>query len=139
MGQARELMDRMTDIVIDHHNVDGAKDLYAEDAVIATPDMGEIRGRDRIVEYLHGMMDAFPDAHYEPISRLEADGKVVDEVYFVGTNTAPLQGPEGQIEATGRQVKLRCCDIATVRDGKIVEHHRYFDQAEIARQLGLNG
>jgi predicted ester cyclase len=138
MGQARELMDRMTDVMIGQHNVDGAMEFYAEDAVIATPDMGEVRGRDRIAEYLHGMADAFPDAHYEPISKLEADGKVVDEVYFVGTNTVPIKGPEGEIKATGRQVKLRCCDVATVRDGKIVEHHRYFDEGEIMRQLGLN-
>jgi predicted ester cyclase len=130
-------MDRMTDIVVEQHDVERGMDLYAEDAVVSTPDVGELRGRDRIAEYWHGFIDGFPDSHYEPISKLESDGKAVDEGYFVGTNTAPLQGPEGQIEATGKQVKLRSCDIATVRDGKIVEHHLYFDEGEFMRQLGL--
>lgn len=140
MGQARELMDRMTNTLVEMHDVDAGVDLYADNAVMMTPDMGEIRGRDQISEYWHGMVDGFPDAHFEPISKLESDGRAVDEGYFVGTNTMPLKGHDGEtIEATGKRVKIRSCDIATVKDGKITEHHLYFDEADFMRQLGLNG
>jgi steroid delta-isomerase-like uncharacterized protein len=139
MGQARELLDRMTEFAVEQHDVDRAVELYAEDAVVSTPDVGELRGRDRIAEYWHGFIDAFPDSHYETISKLEGDGKAVDEGYFEGTHRGALKGPEGEtIEPTGKHVKLRSCDIATVRDGKIVEHHLYFDEGEFMRQLGLN-
>lgn len=139
MGQARELLDRMTDIAVEQHDVDSAMELYAEDAVIAAPDVGELRGRDRIAEYWHGLIDGFPDGHYESISKLESDGKAVDEGYFTGTHTGTLKGPDGEtIKPTGKHVRLRSCDVATVRDGKIVEHHLYFDEGEFMRQLGLN-
>lgn len=139
MGQARELLDRMTDMAVEQHDVDSAMELYAEDAVIAAPDVGELRGRDRIAEYWHGLIDGFPDGHYESISKLESDGKAVDEGYFTGTHTGTLKGPDGEtINPTGKHVRLRSCDVATVRDGKIVEHHLYFDEGEFMRQLGLN-
>jgi ketosteroid isomerase-like protein len=140
MGQARELMDRMTEVMVERHDVDAGIELYADDAVMMTPDMGEIRGRDQISAYWHGMMDGFPDGRFESIGSLESDGKAVDEGYFVGTNTMPLKGHNGEtIEATGKRVKLRSCDIATVKDGKIIEHHLYFDEGEFMRQLGLTG
>jgi predicted ester cyclase len=140
MGQARELMDRMTETMVERHDIESGIDLYADNAVLSTPDMGEIRGRDRIAEYWHGLMDGFPDGHYETINKIESDGKAVDEGYFVGTNTQPLKGPDGQtIEPTGKQVKLRSCDVATVQGGKITEHHLYFDEGDFMRQLGLNG
>jgi predicted ester cyclase len=138
MGQARELLDRMTEFAVEQHDVERAMDLYADDAVVSTPDVGELRGRDRIAEYWHGFIDGFPDAHFETISKLEGDGKAVDEGYFVGTNSGALKSLDGEtIQPTGKHVKLRSCDIATVRDGKIVEHHLYFDEGEFMRQLGL--
>jgi predicted ester cyclase len=138
MGQARELMDRLTDTAIEHHDIETAMELYAENAVMSTPDMGDVRGRDRIAQYWHGLMDGFPDGHYEVAAQIESDGKAVDEGYFIGTNTQPMTGPGGErIQPTGKHVRLRSCDIATVRDGKIVEHHLYFDEAEFMRQLGL--
>lgn len=138
MGQARELMDRLTDTAIERHDIDSAMELYAENAVMATPDQGEIRGRDQISQYWHGLMDGFPNGHYETIGKLETDGKAVDEGFFIGKNTKPFKGPEGEtIEATGKEVRLRSCDVATVEGGKITEHHLYFDEMEFMRQMGL--
>jgi ketosteroid isomerase-like protein len=46
--------------------------------------------------------------------------------------------PSGDtVPATGKEVRIRSCDIATVKNGKIVEHHLYFDQTEFLGQLGL--
>ena len=139
MGQARDLMDRMTMLAVEQHDVDSAVDLYSEDAVVVSPDRGEIRGRREIAEYWHSLIDSFPDGHYEPMTKLEADNHAVDEGFFTGTNTEPLKTPDGEtIPPTGKRVKLRSCDIATVQNGKITEHHLYFDDAEFMRQLGLS-
>jgi ketosteroid isomerase-like protein len=56
----------------------------------------------------------------------------------VGTHTGPLESHDGQsIPATGRRVRLRMADAATVADGVVTSHRFYFDQLELLGQLGL--
>lgn len=138
MGQAREVMDRLTMLAVEEHDLPSALNCYAEDAVVMTPDAGEVRGRDHIAEYWSQFVDAFPDSHYEHVGRYEAGGTAIDEGYYTGTHLAPMTTPSGEtVPATGRRVRLRSCDVATVADGRIVEHHLYFDQADLLDQLGL--
>ncbi|MQM28604.1 ester cyclase [Glycomyces albidus] len=138
MGQAREVLDRLTESAIENHDLQAAVDLYADDAVVVTPDAGPVTGHDKITTYWQQFLDGFPDSHFESIAKLEADGRAVDEGYFIGTNTGRITMASGEtLEPTGKKVKLRSCDIATVENGKITEHHLYFDEAEFMRQLGL--
>ncbi|QSB14870.1 nuclear transport factor 2 family protein [Natronosporangium hydrolyticum] len=138
MGEARRVMDRLTSAMVDEHSIDSAVDCYAEDAVIMTPDAGEIHGQDGIGEYWRTFIEAFPDSRYEPIQKHEHGHVAIDEGWLVGTNTAPLPLPTGEVmPATGRQIRVRSCDIATIHHGKIKEHHMYFDQMEFLGQLGL--
>ena len=37
---------------------------------------------------------------------------------------------------TGQRVEVRGATVATVRDGKFVTYHDYFDMADFAKQLG---
>lgn len=137
MGEAREVMDRVTQAFNDH-DVDAAAACYAEDAVAVTPDAGEIRGRDAIRSYLKGQMDAFPDGGFEYIQKHEAGDVAIDEGLVTGTHTGSLATPSGpDLEPTGRQIRLRSCDIATVQGGVITAHRFYFDQMEFLGQLGL--
>lgn len=137
MGEARQTIDQMTKCMV-NHDMEGLGELYAEDAVITTPDAGEIRGREAIVGYLTTFSVAFPDFAWEPTAEHEAGDTAVDEGYVVGTNTGPLELPDGTvIPATGRSVRLRSVDIATVKGGQIVQHNFYFDQMDVLTQLGL--
>ncbi|MDA1360182.1 ester cyclase [Glycomyces luteolus] len=139
MGQARDVLDKLTDTAVEMHDVDKAVSLYADNAVVMTPDAGPVKGRMKIAEYWHQFIDGFPDSHYESIAKLESNGRAVDEGYFIGTHTGELTMPSGEtLPATGKKVKLRSCDIATVENGKITEHHLYFDESEFMRQLGLS-
>ncbi len=46
--------------------------------------------------------------------------------------------PDGQsIPPTGKNVRVRGCDAATVEDGLVTSHRFYFDQMELLGQLGL--
>lgn len=138
MGQARDVLDKMTVALTEERDLNSVVDIYADDAVVTTPDAGEIRGHDQIAEYWREFVDGFSDSAYEPISKIETENKAVDEGFFVGTNTGPLKSPEGEtLKPTGKKVKIRSCDVATVQDGKITEHHLYFDQADFMGQLGL--
>jgi predicted ester cyclase len=83
-------------------------------------------------------VDAFPDNSYESAYKHESGDTAIDEGYFVGTNTAPLSLPTGEsAPATGKAVRVRICDIATVQNGVITNHRFYFDQVDLLGQLGL--
>jgi hypothetical protein len=56
---ARRVMDAMTDATL-QSDLEAAANLYAPDAVIVTPDQGELRGREQIIQYLKEINDAFP-------------------------------------------------------------------------------
>lgn len=140
MGQARELMDRVTDAIVGKKDLKAAEACYAPDAVALTPDQGEIRGQEQIARYLAQFVDAFPDAQYEYIAKHESGDAAIDEGYFVGVNTGPLALPTGEtVPATGKQVRVLSCDVAVVANGLITQHRFYYDQMAFLEQLGLAG
>jgi ketosteroid isomerase-like protein len=137
MGEAREVMDRVTAAMIGQ-DFAAAAACYAEDAVAMTPDQGEIRGRQAIVDYFRQQADVFPDSGYESLRKHESGNAAIDEGYFTGTHTGPLPMPSGEsVPPTGKRVRVRACDVATVEGGLITSHNFYFDQMEFLGQLGL--
>lgn len=57
-----------------------------------------------------------------------------------GTNTGPLESPEGEMPATGRCITLPLVFILKVGSGGLVQQdHTYFDEASFLKQLGLTG
>jgi ketosteroid isomerase-like protein len=49
-----------------------------------------------------------------------------------------MRMPTGEtLPATGKEVRVRSCDVARVEGGEITSHHFYFDQLEFLIQLGL--
>ena len=136
MGQARQVMDQLTAAIFGGDPRALAR-LYAEDAVVVTPDEGTITGREAIVAYFTGFIGAFPDAKFEPIAGYEDGDAAIDEGVVVGTHTEPLQTPIGPVPPTGRQIHMRGCDVAVVRGDVVAEHRLYFDQMELLDQLGL--
>lgn len=138
MGQARDVMDRLTDAITTHADAKTFGELYAEDAVAVTPDGGEIRGRDGIVEYWRQMTEAIPEGTYESVHAYEVGDTAIDEGFFSGRNTGPIQLPTGEtLPATQKEIRIRGVDFATVRDGRIVEYRLYFDEMDFLGQLGL--
>jgi ketosteroid isomerase-like protein len=133
MGEARQVMDAATEAAFNK----GLAALYAADAVLVTPDQGELRGGEQIARYFRQFIDAFPDG-YELLHAHESGDSAIDEGYFTGTNTAPLPLPSGEsMPATGKRVRVRGCDVATVQNGVITSHRLYFNQMEFLGQLGL--
>lgn len=138
MGQAREVMDRLTEAVTVRKDLAVVANLFAPDAVAHTPEAGELHGRDEIVEYWRQITTAVPDARYESLHSFEVGSTAIDEGYFSGRNTGPLVSPDGEsVPATGKEVRIRGVDLATVEDGRIVSYRLYFDQLAFLEQLGL--
>jgi len=103
-----------------------------------TADQGEIEGRGAIVEYFRQLSTVFPDNGYESVQKHESGNVAIDEGYFTGTHSGPLPMPSGEtVPPTGKQVRVRACDLATVEGGVITADRLYFDQLEFFGQLGL--
>jgi ketosteroid isomerase-like protein len=137
MGQAREVMDRLNR-AMESKDKETLASSYAADAVAYTPDQGEIRGRDAITSYLFDLWEAMPDVRYNQTGRYESGNVAIDEGIVIGTNTGPLRMPSGEtMQPTGKELRIRSCDVATVENGEITSHHFYFDQVEFLSQLGL--
>jgi ketosteroid isomerase-like protein len=137
MGEAREITDRLLDAYIAGDR-DALVRLYATDAVAETPDAPRIEGGTAIADYLMAIRRAFPDAGRESTTRHESGDTAIDEGFFIGTHTEALITGEGlEVPPTGRSVRLRECNIVTVRDGMAVSHRQYFDQLDLMSQLGL--
>ncbi|MFE5485860.1 ester cyclase [Streptomyces sp. NPDC056527] len=139
MGEARAVMDRLTEaMTTPDPDTKVIADLYAEDAVAITPDVGEVRGRDAIVEYLRTMTDSVPEATYTSLHKYEIGDTAIDEGIFSGRNTGPILLPTGEtLPPTGKEVSIRGVDIATVRNGRIESYRLYYDQMQFLDQLGL--
>lgn len=137
MGQAREVVDRLFK-AMDGKDKAALARCYAANAVAYTPDEGELTGRDAITFYLFRFWESMPDVRYEHGESHEAGNVTIDEGYVVGTNTGPLSLPSGEtLPATGKQLRVRSCDVVRVEAGEITSHHFYFDQLEFLGQLGL--
>jgi ketosteroid isomerase-like protein len=137
MGEPRKVMNRVTEAVTSN-DLETLKELYAQNAVIETPDQGTISGRDAIVAYLGGFAAAFPDLSWESTHEHESGNTAIDEGYVLGTHTGTLEAPTGEsIPATGKRLRVRSIDAATVENGVVTSHRFYFDQLDFLGQLGL--
>ena len=136
MGQARETMDRITQAIVAGDRA-ALRQQYADDAVGEAPEAGRLDGGDAIVEYMMSFRQAFPDLSWEAKATFENADDALDEGWLVGTHTETLSSPEGELPPTGRNLRLRECDVITVRDGRAVSHRFYYDRLDFASQLGL--
>jgi len=137
MGEAREVMDRVTEAAF-KEDQEALKALYAPEAVAETPDQGTVNGQDGILAWFGQFATAFPDASWEEAQKYEAGDTAIDEGYVVGTHSGPLPLPDGTtMPPTGKPIRVRACDVATVAGGRVMSHRFYFDQMEFLGQLGL--
>ena len=137
MGEAREITDRIMDAYLAGDR-DALVRLYAPDAVAEAPDAPRVEGGTAIADHLMSIKRAVPDLHRESTTRYESADTAIDEDFFIGTHTEALITDEGlEVPPTGRRVRLRECNIVTVRDGRAVSHRQYFDQLDLMSQLGL--
>ncbi len=67
---------------------------------------------------------------------ISAGNTAVLEVSWTGTQTGPLEGPNGTIPATGRQQTTRSGWILEFDDGKLKQSRHYFDMLSVMQQLG---
>jgi ketosteroid isomerase-like protein len=116
--------------------LDALLDLYAPD--VEVKEVGQLfHGREAVRQQYQLWLDAFSDMRVAVLHVIEGDDEIAGEVRITCTHSGPLPTPNGPLPPTGRTVVIESCDIARVRDGRVVSFHSYFDQLGLLAQLGL--
>jgi acyl dehydratase/predicted ester cyclase len=132
-GSARAVVDTMWQL-IESGQLDRLGEVVADDVVAVLPGV-TVRGVGELRGAIEAFCRAFPDLHHEIAGAVEARDELALELIVSGTHQGPLATPAGDVPPTGRRATWRAADLFSVRDGKVVEWHAYFDPAELAAQL----
>ncbi len=118
-------------------DMEGAASIYHDDVVTIEPALGRASSLAEWRAYGEAFRAACPDAHMVLHEVFEAPDAVAVEATFAGTFSAPLASPQGEIPPTGRAFELPFADFFRFRDGRVAEHHVYYDQVAFMAGLGI--
>lgn len=112
----------------------------ASEGVYEEPATGRrVTGQDAIIEANRGWREAFPDAHGEIERAMADDGIVTLEITWEGTQSGPLQTPNGELPPSNRRAVVKAAQVFEIEGDKIKEAHHYFDLMGMLQQLGAAG
>ncbi|CAM5674625.1 MULTISPECIES: nuclear transport factor 2 family protein [Streptomyces] len=110
---------------------------FTEDGTFTDESVGiTYRGQevgDPVVNYAA----AFPDMHRELYDVYVQGDIVIVELSLNGTHNGPLNTPMGVIPPTGKTIKVPCCDVFRLREGKIESFNCYPSGTVLFGQLGV--
>src|SRR6266568_6715280 len=116
------------------HNVAGMLSCFDEDMEwLDVPMEASYRGKAEIGAFLDSLFDAFPDLDYGLKHLATRGDTVVAQFLMRGTHQNTFSGLPG----TQAVVEIPCLSLITMRNGKMLSDHCYFDNAMILRQMGL--
>ena len=96
-----------------------------------------LQGVDKMIEVYQGWKQVAPDGH-GTITKAFASGNLVTlEVVWTGTQTGPLESPEGVLPPTGRQWVVPGAQVISFEGDKIKELRQYFDMMTLLKHIGV--
>jgi len=117
---------------------DDAVAMAASDVEIVSYSTGyRSTGTEGFRTFTAGFSKAFPDMSIMHRNILVDGDQVVVEFEAKGTHTGPLTTPNGEVPATGKNVKLNVVEIQTWKKGKMTRLVNYQDSMDMMRQLEL--
>jgi predicted ester cyclase len=135
MSEALDVAKRH-DEAFNTHDAEARLGIEAPDIEFVMPGGVTLLGSKNMLPVVQSFWEALPDAAIVPENYFTSGDVVVTEGQIVGTHKGPFRTPQGEIAATGNNVKLRYAAIKRVAGGKLVSEHLFFDQMEFLQQLG---
>jgi steroid delta-isomerase-like uncharacterized protein len=136
MATAKQILERNR-TAINARDLDGFLDNQQPDVEFVIPGGTRLLGREAVGKYIQVMWTAFPDVKLTFGDQVLSEDSAATEVVMTGTNTGPLNSPNGPIPPTGKPIHLRSLSILRFEDGRIASERNYFDQLDMLTQLGL--
>lgn len=119
---------------IGRRDLDDALACWAPGGIDRLAPVGELVAPEGMRAYFSALFAAMPDFGYEVLELVADGGRVAVHWRTSGTFTgAPFQG----LVPTGAAVVGEGIDLVRVRDGLIYRNDSFWDDADVARQLGL--
>lgn len=127
-------------IAYNEKNWDAIKAAVAPSVVYDEVGTGrKVQGVNEVIEAWRGWATALPDSK-ATFDRTSTSGNtVVLEMTWRGTQTGPLQTPNGPIPPTGKKIEIRACQVIEVANDKVQAIRHYFDMMTMLQQLGIAG
>jgi steroid delta-isomerase-like uncharacterized protein len=133
---AREAFEKGT-ATFNAHDIDGFAKVLADDVVYKAPGGMHGEGKADCAAFFGSWFTAFPDARVEVQAVHIIDDLAVEEGAFTGTHSGVLRAPTGDVQPTGRFVKVDYIHVLRFRDGKHLSFNLMFDRLTMLEQLGL--
>jgi steroid delta-isomerase-like uncharacterized protein len=115
-------------------DVDGLRDLMADDFVEHEETPGLAPTKEGVIEFFRMYTSAFPDLRMEPQDVLSSGDKVVARCRVTGTHEGEFMG----MPATGKGIDVQVIDIVRFGgDGVAREHWGLVDAMTMMQQLGV--
>ncbi len=133
--EAVKVMQAMFD-AFNRHDLEALQALYADSAIIMSPEMPEPAIGSHHVAAIYGsLFQMAPNVQDEVIHYIHKDGEIAVE--FISSGTVENISPDDPAEMRGKQFEIKIFSRLKIKDGKIVEDISYFDQLSFLQQLGL--
>jgi len=137
MATIKEITERGI-VAFNQHDAATLAELCAADAVCTAPGDIVCHGPAEVGQFMQSWFTAFPDCRSSTTRVLYAgEDASIEEGIFEGTQSGVFTTPMGDIPPTHRKVRGEYTSILTIRAGKVVSQHLYFDRLQLLEQLGL--
>lgn len=95
----------------------------------------QLRGAE-IIPALQGWRKAMPDVKGTVTNAFASGNKAVLEVTWQGTQTGPMDGPNGTLPPSGKRQTTPAAWVFEFAGDKVKESHHYFDMMSFMQQIG---
>lgn len=132
MSDAKAIIERMFDEIINKGNLDLADELFAEDFIDHGP-MGHLHGREAFKGLVGQWRSAVPDVRCE-VSNFIIDG---DDAAWLVRTTGTHTGDGLGFHATGKRFETVSANIGRFRNGQAAEHWAEQGMFPFLVQIGI--
>jgi steroid delta-isomerase-like uncharacterized protein len=108
-------------------------DLYSEDCLYHNADFLNVKGPEKIKEFVKWVYIAYPDFAITFDEPMKFKDRTVTTFKATGTNNGPLAE---DMPPTGKKMSFNGVTISKIENGKIIETWVYYNQLPLYKQLG---